>query len=635
MAEKLQWRFDPDPQGLRRGTDPALTTFADREGKAMVRELIQNALDARDPHQTGAVVVTFRSGHVETCAVDLDQLEAARAAARAQLPPRHRDAAALRPYREAKAGRLSVLVVEDARTTGADRERWDALTRSEGVTGAKDAGAMGSFGFGKNAAMSASPLHAVTYATRYYDRRGCLATRFVGRAKVPSHQRDASAGEPAETSRSGQALTLPDTWLTSTQGEDVAKGPEVLMPQGPGPGTAVAILGYPTLTRKRTRSMLRQAAMHYFPAIAAGALCVRVDGKTLDAESIEQWLEPPRGGAPSPDLRDARAGLRALREGEVARRDITGVGQVTMHMHADAPAQRPTIFLVRGDGLVITRRQGAMGPARPAVGRSAVEPFTAVVHVTSGASDDEAWLRACESPAHDEVRPELAAPNEARAREALARLAQWTGETLTARFAAPPARDRRNASELAHLCPMYLPSVSQRPPRFTEPRRRTSARHAPVSWRQLGLWDTETQGETPGTPPAPRPQRARERGHDQAPRRHDWVRGMRLVSAARGDTHRIDMLVTLPAPLPEKMHVGVVPEDRGAAMPVALRSAAMIPADGGAATEIAVKNGGSELRPGPETAGRRVRIRLSAAEPIAEHPLTLIGTYRSDAGAPA
>ena len=61
MTQNLKWKFDKNGAGEPEGPEhPGMANFAGDRVTAIIREAIQNSLDAKDPGKEGPVVVSFQ-----------------------------------------------------------------------------------------------------------------------------------------------------------------------------------------------------------------------------------------------------------------------------------------------------------------------------------------------------------------------------------------------------------------------------------------------------------------------------------------------------------------------------------------------------------------------------------------------
>lgn len=442
-----EWTFHDEPSGLVKGHDAGLYTFEHAGEGGWIRELLQNSLDARancdDP-----VEIEINAQQIASGVIDAKGLR--KTFSRCQ---KHRERLGKVSSLFDQAAdtldqpKITAICYSESNTTGArvSDGTWLALTRSEGISGNKNAAAMGSYGIGKNAGVAASPLHAVVYSTRYYEEEEGIVQRAVGRAILVSHE-----------SEDGQ-LKQPFGWLgtsndTGQRGSDLSGDdiPESLRRRTTG--LSIWILGR-SLDQRTSERLAHEVAVHYFPAVHAGALAVQIGTKKVNTGTLRGCFKLNRTAGVSG--RYALRGLEAIANGKVFEQRIPGVGNVRLHVQCEEPGTRSITFLVRGAGLVLTRNVSDMGPARPPVVDTNLVPYTAVLHVTEPQEGDTGWLRESETPAHDKISTSLIMEPENRneAMKRLKEMAEWAASIIREVAGRAIAETSRNAVELAHFLP--------------------------------------------------------------------------------------------------------------------------------------------------------------------------------------
>lgn len=142
----------------------------------MVREVIQNSLDAHVPDIEDPVIVTFSNDvinaeiigqkflalHIMSC---LDRTKTDENAKR--LRSTYERAAEVVSSKE-----FQCLSIIDANTQGLQSRSWNALIHQEGAVIKSNATPGGTFGVGKNAPFNLSDINTVFYSTRFLTRRG-------------------------------------------------------------------------------------------------------------------------------------------------------------------------------------------------------------------------------------------------------------------------------------------------------------------------------------------------------------------------------------------------------------------------------------------------------------------------------
>ena len=177
-----RWAFAPNEMREVEGPNNAgISAFTSDRAGSLVRELLQNSMDARED-QSKPVIVSFTLESLSADGLDLDGLRLSLEAAidSDDNDERHQKQfrRGLRVLKDAIRNRaIPALVITDSNTTGAPDadaggNKWRSLTKSQGKSekDARDAG--GSFGIGKHATFAASDLRTVLYSTAWISRGG-------------------------------------------------------------------------------------------------------------------------------------------------------------------------------------------------------------------------------------------------------------------------------------------------------------------------------------------------------------------------------------------------------------------------------------------------------------------------------
>ena len=401
-------RFGPSTD--RAGFTPAgIAAFSDLRPEAVVRELIQNSLDAAliEADEPSARV-RFRRG---TCTPEdipgIGSYRAAfRRAAREHRPSGSARAVMERIERALASETYDVLSVTD-NGVGLDGRRMSALL-SDGVS-AKSGNASGTFGNGHSVVVPASNLRYVLYGgvTAQGERFG------GGQAVLASHN---VAGEPY--GRSGRGLYLvsfersaPDVPFTLARDEALAPlvAREVVgIRETHGHGAVVVIPAFNNFEDNQSlwQAVSRAAAFHFFQAIHEGRLVVEVEdgdgGGVLDAQTLRAVLESyreeirARGGSGTLSGRKANEAYETLVGG--ALHEIpTSQGDVTVRLLRRDTGRR-SVGLCR-NGMWITDDLPMFQNAF-----TDRQPFHALILL--GADSDGGFyrlIREAETPLHDRL----------------------------------------------------------------------------------------------------------------------------------------------------------------------------------------------------------------------------------------
>ena len=453
---KMTWQFPHNEFEENEGfTDAGISHFTDNREVNLVRESIQNSLDARagiDPVKVECSLVdipltTFQGSELRQI---LDRV--------IQSP--HNDDKGSRQFGRAKRlldynQQLPALRIKDSNTTGAvdvprhggNISQWEALTKGSGSPVKRQANAAGSFGLGKHSAFAVTDLRTVLYSTAWRDPSG-LKRRFIGKAILVSHI-------------DGQGVPRRRTGYLSSGESNAPPFKDGNVPYTFGltePGTAVYIPGY-ELPPDQGRLGWQQQSIatvidNYFHAIVHGNLIVAVDDKEVNADNIGEEYNALATGE-----RSARTAnfIRVSKMSPVATEYFAGIGNVALRILVDDNPKFKVreVALVRDSGMMITARLADMGLRFgniPQLWRG----FTAIIECISE-PDKSSYIRDSESPKHDKLSVDfIEDPNRRRdARNALRELGQWVRERIEqeAGLQVPDSDDY--VDELAKYLPIY------------------------------------------------------------------------------------------------------------------------------------------------------------------------------------
>ena len=410
----LRFGYSTDRAGF---TPAGIAAFSDLRPAAVVRELIQNSLDAalieaREPY-----------AHVrfERSACTLDEIPgiesyrtAFRRAVEEQKPSGSARAVVKRIERTLQAESHDLLWVTD-NGVGLDGKRMSALL-SDGVS-AKGGNASGTFGNGHSVVVPASNLRYVMYGGLTANGQSYGA----GQAVLASHRDDGDV-----LSRSGRGVYLESFRPSSadvsfTLAHDDAIPPMVAsaieqIRAEHGHGAAVIIPAFNNFEHEQSLrdAVFKAAAFNFFQAIHEGRLVVEVvdsEGSgVLDAVTLREVLAPYRD-----ELRSGRAGAflsgrkaneayEALVDGE-SHEIGTAQGSVAVRLLRRESGRR-SVGLCR-NGMWITEElpmfQNAFADR---------QPFQALILLKPDSEDAFFELiREAETPLHDKLAPKQMDPD--------------------------------------------------------------------------------------------------------------------------------------------------------------------------------------------------------------------------------
>ena len=435
-APDLQFGMSTDRAGF---TPAGIAAFSDLRPAAVVRELIQNSLDAAliESEESRAHVRFER----KSCTLgDIPGIgsyrSAFRRAVKEQSPSGSARAVVERIERTLREDSHDVLYVTD-NGVGLDGKRMSALL-SDGVS-AKSGSASGTFGNGHSVVVPASNLRYVLYGGVTEDGESYGA----GQAVLASHRVDGELW-----SRSGRGVYLESfepsavgVPFTLTQGESippmVASAIERIRSEH-GHGAAVIIPAFNNFAHEQSlrEAVFRASAFNFFQAIHEGLLIVEVEDAAgagvLDASTLREALAPYRD-----EIRSSRTGAflsgrkaneayETLVDGEPHEIE-TAQGQVAVRLLRRDTGRR-TVGLCR-NGMWITDElpmfQNAFGDR---------QPFQALILLSSDRKNVFFELiQEAETPLHDKLAPKQMEPDRRKAlREALREIRDRIAELVPA-----------------------------------------------------------------------------------------------------------------------------------------------------------------------------------------------------------
>ena len=313
----MHWNFPKTNGGMDYVQDPSSSHFNEAPIPNLVREVIQNSLDARYDGLAEPVRVEFTEIFIKKAVIGGCELERHIRACRDRAEADNRTAIAesyLKALATLDQPEIRCLKILDTGTTGLKDGSWESLVTQEGAVNKTGSIAGGNYGIGKNAALNVSDLNTVFYSTRYIGRDGGPKGRVRGRidklqgkATLMTHPDPDAPEEKLQhigfyTDEDGGPLTgarsIPEVFRLSDT------------------GTGVSIMGFNPRSDDWTTEVARAAADNYFYAIHNKQLIVSirsVDGDPIDI--VHDTLDDQFGDRNTP----AYFYYRAIRDTEPRR----------------------------------------------------------------------------------------------------------------------------------------------------------------------------------------------------------------------------------------------------------------------------------------------------------------------------
>ena len=444
VSNKPTWQFPPRSGGADFVQDSASAHFRDAPLRKLVREVIQNSLDAKKSGTSDPVKVAFKETDLAATLIGANELKkhllsCLKRATDESLTTIQTDYQ--RALNALESDYVRCLQIVDSGTTGLRGRNWEALVLQEGAVQKHTPSPGGSVGTGKNAVFNVSDLRTVFYGTRYLDIREGRVEKLEGKAVLMSHP------DPIDVSKSLQHIgffAMPDS-------------SPIVIRDIPEPfrlgevGAGVFVMGFNPRTPEWTKEVTIAAIDNFFYSIHHRKLVVTVsdhdsDEVVIDHERIDSLFSSLAPQHPS------RYYYMAIRDTEATQTDsIRNIRRLNVHLSMGSGPSR-TAYINRNGMLITDSREQKTNPMAPRR-RSLWPDFSAVVIPDSDAGDQ--WIRKTENPSHDSMSheqfPEHQDSQEAdrsfrRAREAIRKIIDKAAEVD--RYG-----DTSNLSELAAMFP--------------------------------------------------------------------------------------------------------------------------------------------------------------------------------------
>ena len=394
MNEQPTWHFPPRGWGLDVIQDLSNAHFRDAPIPKLVREVIQNSLDANDTNLAGPVEVAISECTVAPELIGARQLklhlEACLNRAKTEERPRVQ-----KLYEQAvsalKAKQISCLKMVDSGTLGLPGSNWDALVLQEGSVQKPGEAPGGSNGVGKNAVLNVSDLQTVFYSTRYVLSREGRVEKLQGKATLMDHP------DPSNQANNVQHVgfySMPEGKpVLTTQIPEFFRLPEV--------GTGVFVMGFNPRSANWVDEVTAAVVENFFYAVHHKTLVVRVKGQIDNAvlvnhETLDSLFAKHSDQKPSHHYYKAIRGLSHTQTEPMGR-----IGPLNVYVSIGSGPRR-TAYINRNGMLITDSREQKINPIAPR-GKSLWPDYGAIVAPATARGDE--WIRQMENTSHDAMSP--------------------------------------------------------------------------------------------------------------------------------------------------------------------------------------------------------------------------------------
>lgn len=406
---EIGWQFPLNSHGSAQGfQDGAIDTFAGRRLSAVVREVIQNSLDAHDGDDN-PVVVEFSFKKIKSDQLnDLNGLN--RHIQRCKEISIQQKTESITQFHSHASNLISnskfvpVLAISDSNTTGLtgpiDDDKpwgaWVALTKGTGLTQKNDPSSLGSFGHGSKAPFAMSSIRTIYYLSKTTNESSEEEIRFQGKSILQTHihpdenQTTQGTGFYGEKSKLAPLLndSIPD-WARKIREEHSSdKGTTIIIPHArfdasQFPETKITVIA------------------NFFYAIRLGRLEVIVDGEKIDQGNVEEvfrWcnemFESEQDDIDVDHIRSCFDSIKTvLSPSHEGQSEIPGFGRIDWYIRTSDEINYRAVAISRQSGMLITKN------APQLLRFPGTKPFDMFIFVNEG--EGSAALKRLENPAHD------------------------------------------------------------------------------------------------------------------------------------------------------------------------------------------------------------------------------------------
>lgn len=402
---KAKWYFPDNQGGLAAGfNDSGIDTFKGHRLSSLVREIVQNSLDA-GLMRTEPVTVSFNIVSIDKKDVpEVSELEEHLVQAKATAKKQNLDPAVDFYDRAIKLindeEKINFLCIHDSNTTGltgpigGPNGAWFALTKGAGLSQKTSASSLGSFGHGSKAPFANSNVRALFYLTKI-EQNNQHVYRFQGKSILQSYNKT----EHEMTQGTGfygipagclplDGLDIPQWAIDIREKFSKNTGTSIFVPH-----TIFNLNSYP--------SIVITAIANFFYAIRKGSLIVKIgEDEELNSQNIEEKyqyykdrLSQEFDEVNKDYLLDCFQAIETVvNSTHKGEQQIPKFGRIDWYIRMNEDVEGRSVAIARENGMLITR-------SAPALQRFPnLKPFDFFVCVTGDGSET---LKTLENPEHN------------------------------------------------------------------------------------------------------------------------------------------------------------------------------------------------------------------------------------------
>ena len=404
---QISWQFPPNHGGRTDGfNDSAIDTFAGHRLSAVVREVIQNSLDAKGSISE-PVLVEFSLKHIPQSQMsDLNGLSEHFNKC-LEVAEDNKYEKAQEFYSEAikrinNSDTVPVLCIHDSNTLGLTGPlkgasgAWVALTKGTGMTHKISGSSLGSYGHGSKAPFSLGHLRSLYYCSKTKNEVGQDELRFQGKSILQSHHHP-DTGELTQ----GTGFYGVKEGLNPLVNHEIPQWACDLRQQhSDGYGTSV-IIPHPMFDEGLFPETKITVIANFFYAIKLGLLNVKVNGEIIHKDNVEEvfdWckdnLEHENDEIDKIYIEDCFKSIDSIvSANHASHSEIPGFGRIDWFIRIADDITTRRVAIARESGMLITRRPHKL------LQFQGMKPFEMFVFVNAG--EGSKALKVVENPAHD------------------------------------------------------------------------------------------------------------------------------------------------------------------------------------------------------------------------------------------
>lgn len=412
MTSNIGWEFPSNGGGASEGHNNAVDMFAGQRLSAMVREVIQNSLDAKPQESYKPVKIAFSLDEIESGVIHgFDELNA-HVKACEDMANQHKLPHVAAYYRNASDSlgskkKVPVLTISDFNTTGLigpldePRGPWFALTKGTGITQKQNSSSLGSFGHGSKAPFLMADLRTLYYLTKVSTDDGDQY-RFQGKSILLSHEHPKNKGVYTQAT----GFFGHKDHLKPLVDDDVPNWARQLRDRvTDGYGTSI-IIPHTSFDEGLFPETIITVVANFFYAIREGRLEVTVNGNEITRANIEekfQWcvenLPNERDEINVEHIEGCFKSIRTILDATHKNsQEIPGFGRIDWYLRLGDDVDYKSVAISRESGMLITRRPPQL------VKFPGIKQFDMFVFINPGAGSGS--LKRLENPEHNNFEPD-------------------------------------------------------------------------------------------------------------------------------------------------------------------------------------------------------------------------------------